>query len=73
MRITTEVRKGNYTESGLILLDKEGNSFHWLTKHYSHPLFFGLDYEYFLVSMTVTDDMWGLGKNAKNVRIIKKN
>lgn len=69
MRITLEVRNGGVTESGLLLIDKEGNSFHWITKQISHPLFY--TEEYMKVSMTVTDNAWGTGKNAKNVRIIK--
>ena len=69
MRITVEVKNGGVTESGLLLIDREGNSYHWITKQYGHPLFFTNDWT--KVRMTVTDDVWGTGKNAKNVRLVK--
>lgn len=71
MRITAEMRNGGVTESGLTLFDKEGNCYHWITKHYQHPLFFALKDEYFKVRMTVTENNWGQ-KLVKNVRIINK-
>lgn len=70
MRITVEVRNGGVTESGLSLFDREENGYHWITKHYSHPLFYLLDNEWLRVRMTVTDGLWG-NKIAKNVRVVK--
>lgn len=69
MRISAEVRNGGLTESGMVLIDKEGNSYHWITKHYGHPLFFTDDWV--MVRMTIKDDIWGTGKDAKNVRLVK--
>lgn len=69
MRITAEVRNRNITESGIVLVDKEGNAYHWITKHYGHPLFF--TDEWIKVRMTVKDDIWGTDKDAKNVRLVK--
>lgn len=70
MRITLEVKNSSITENGMMLLDKEGNIYHWITKHYSHPLFF--TNEWVRVKMTILDNAWGHGKIAKNVRLIKK-
>jgi hypothetical protein len=70
MRITLEVKNKSITESGMILVDKEGNTYHWITKHYNHPLFFTTDWV--MVRMTITNDVWGNGKNAKNVRLVKE-
>lgn len=71
MRITVDVRVIGVTESGLSLADRDGNGYHWITKHHGHPLFFALSGEWYKVRMTVTKGWWGQNI-AKNVRIIKE-
>lgn len=70
MRIEREVRNGGTTESGLSLFDRDGVHYHWITRRYSHPLFFSLSGEWFKVRMTVGKDFWG-NNIVKNVRIVK--
>lgn len=71
MRVTLEIQNKNITESGLMLIDKEGNTYHWITKQYNHPLFF--THDWVIARMTITDDVWGTGKNVKNVMLVEKN
>lgn len=70
MRIEVEVRNGGVTESGLLLFDREGNSYHWITRHHKHPLFFTLEKEWTKVRMTVSKGDWEQNI-AKNVRVVK--
>lgn len=70
MRIKAEVRNNGVTDSGLALVDKEGNCYHWITRHYSSPLFYMLSNEWLEVSMTVSKGWWGQNI-AKNVRVTK--
>ncbi|AZF89350.1 hypothetical protein Goe5_c02440 [Bacillus phage vB_BthM-Goe5] len=70
MRITVEVRNGGVTESGLSLVDRDGNRYHWITRRYSSPLFYLLDNEWLKVRLTVLEDGWGI-KFARNVRVVK--
>lgn len=70
MRIKKEVKNDGVTEIGLHLVDKEGESYHWITKSYGHPLFFGLKDEWFEVRMTLSKGYWGQNI-VKNVRLKK--
>lgn len=64
------VQQCGVTESGLLLVDKENNFYHWITKHYGHPLFFALNDEWYKVKMTAFNK--NLNQTiVKNVRIIK--
>ena len=64
-----EVKKTGITESGLSLIDRQGNSYHWVTKQYNHELYF--TDEFIKVRMTVEDGLWG-NKVVRNVRIVKR-
>ena len=68
MRIEKEVRNGGVTESGLTLIDRDGKSYHWVTKHYGHRLFFLNDDEWVKVKMTIHKTIYDT-KIVKNVRI----
>jgi hypothetical protein len=70
MRKCLEVRNIGVTEIGMTLADREGNTYHWVTKNHSHPLFFTNDW--IEVRMTIFNDSLYSRAFAKNVRLISK-
>lgn len=70
-RLRVRVRNAGVTESGLSLVDEKGVRYHWITRQYSHPLFYANANESFLVTFGVEVDSWGRNV-AKNVRLVKE-
>jgi hypothetical protein len=68
MRVEKEIKYSGVTDSGILLIDKEGTSYHWITKQKDHPLLITNDWVN--VRMCVSIGTWG-NKITNNVKLIK--
>lgn len=72
-RVKLKVKNTGVFESGLNLVDDEGNFYVWYTRAYYSPLFYALSGEWFNVTATLYEVDFGGGTRLalKNVRVKK--
>ena len=69
-RVQLEIKNIGINESGMTLVDREGNYYVWRTKHYKSPLFYS-EGEWVKVAATISGDYFGK-PILKNVRVVKE-